>query len=312
MTAALLAIGLTTLDINAYPVDELTHTERASLIKELVCAPAGTAAGMALVAARLGVSTALAGAVGDDMNGLFVRAGLESLGVDTRLLVTRAGEPTSSTLLAVESGGARSSFHRPGAGRWAPLGEAVVSAACASRFVHYAAVGGPTTDGGPGAELLAQARAAGAIVTCDLISPRRSAIEEIGRILPHVDYFMPSAAEAVFLTGLEDLGAAAARFVALGARACVIKNGRAGVVALIDGQLHTVPAFAVEPVDTTSCGDSFCAGFVAALDRGWAPLDACRFAGMVAGLVAEGVGTLGALQGFDATVAAIERYAVAT
>lgn len=102
MTAALLAIGLTTLDINAYPVDELTHTERASLIKELVCAPAGTAAGMALVAARLGVSTALAGAVGDDMNGLFVRAGLESLGVDTRLLVTRAGEPTSSTLLAVE------------------------------------------------------------------------------------------------------------------------------------------------------------------------------------------------------------------
>lgn len=98
--------------------------------------------------------------------------------------------------------------------------------------------------------MLAQARAAGAIVTCDLISPRRSAIEEIGRILPHVDYFMPSAAEAVFLTGLEDLGAAAARFVALGARACVIKNGRAGVVALIDGQLHTVPAFAVEPVDT--------------------------------------------------------------
>jgi sugar/nucleoside kinase (ribokinase family) len=177
--------------------------------------------------------------------------------------------------------------------------------------VHYAAVGGPTTDGGPGAELLAAARSAGARVTCDLISPRASAIDEMARILPHVDYFMPSAAEAVFLSGSDDLGLAARRFVELGAKACLIKNGRQGVLALIDGEEHVVPAFAVEPVDTTSCGDAFCAGFIAALDRGWAPLDACRFAGMVAGLVAEGVGTLGALLDFDATVAAMARYPVA-
>ncbi|WP_296595880.1 carbohydrate kinase family protein [Phenylobacterium sp.] len=312
MTTGLLAIGLTTLDINAYPIDALTHTERASLIKGLACAPAGTAAGAALVAAKLGVRTALAGAVGDDMNGLFVRTGLESLGVDTRLLATRAGEPTSSTLLAVESDGRRSSFHRPGAGLSPPLDAAVVAAARGSRFVHYAAVGGPTTDGGPGAALLAEAKAAGAVVTCDLISPRGSAAEEIGRILPHVDYFMPSAAEAVLLSGSEDLAAAAERFVALGAGACVIKNGRAGVVALIDGRRHAVPAFAVDAVDTTSCGDSFCAGFIAALDRGWGPLEACRFAAMVAGLVAEGVGTLGALASFDATVTAMGRYAVAS
>jgi len=55
------------------------------------------------------------------MNGLFVRAGLERLGVDTRLVATRAGEATSSTLLAVESDGRRSSFHRSGASTAAPL-----------------------------------------------------------------------------------------------------------------------------------------------------------------------------------------------
>jgi len=311
MTPGLLAIGLTTLDINACPVDALTHTERATLIQGLACAPAGTAAGAALVAARLGVQVALAGAVGDDMNGLFVRAGLESLGVDSRLLVTRPGEATSSTLLAVESDGRRSSFHRPGAGMTPPLDAAVVAAARASRFVHYAAVGGQTTNGGPGAALLAEAKAGGALVTCDLISPRAGAVEEIARLLPHVDYFMPSAAEAVFLSGTDDLDRAARHFVDLGARACVIKNGRQGVVALLDGQPHAVPAFAVTPIDTTSCGDAFCAGFIAALDRGWPPLDACRFAAMTAGLVAEGVGTLGALQDFDATVAAMDRYAVA-
>jgi len=36
-----------------------THTERAILIKELICAPVGTAAGAARVAAKLGVSVAL-------------------------------------------------------------------------------------------------------------------------------------------------------------------------------------------------------------------------------------------------------------
>jgi sugar/nucleoside kinase (ribokinase family) len=311
MNTGLLAIGLTTLDINAYPIDGLTHTEQTTLIEGLACAPAGTAAGAALVAARLGVAVKLAGAVGDDMNGLFVRVGLESVGVDTRLLATRAGELTSTTLLAVERDGRRSSFHRPGVGRAPPLDADVAAAARASRFVHYAAIGGPTTDGGPGADLLREAQAGGALVTCDLISPRRSALDEIARILPYVDWFMPSAAEAVFLSGSEDLSVAARRFVELGAKACVIKDGRQGALVLIDGQEHRVPAFAVTPVDTTSCGDSFCAGFIAALDRGWAPLDACRFAGMTAGLVAEGVGTLGALQDFEATVAAMDRYAPA-
>jgi sugar/nucleoside kinase (ribokinase family) len=312
MNTGLLAIGLTTLDINAYPIDGLTHTERTTLIQGLACAPAGTAAGAALVAARLGVKVKLAGAVGDDMNGLFVRAGLESVGVDTSLLATRAGERTSSTLLAVESDGRRSSFHCPGTGGAPPVDAVVAAAARGSRFVHYAAIGGPTTDGGPGAQLLRDAKADGALVTCDLIGPRASAKDEIARILPHVDYFMPSAAEALFLSGSDDLSSAARQFIDLGAQACVIKNGRQGALVLLDGQEHVVPAFAVTPVDTTSCGDSFCAGFIAALDRGWAPLDACRFAGMTAGLVAEGVGTLGALQDFDATAAAMDRYALAT
>lgn len=311
MNTGLLAIGLTTLDVNAYPIDELTHTERAILIQGLACAPAGTAAGAALVAARLGTRVKLVGAVGDDMNGLFVRRGLEEIGVDTSLLAIRSGARTSSTLLAVESGGRRSSFHCPGAGGAPPVGDAVAAAARNSRFVHYAAIGGPTTDGGPGAALLREAKGGGALVTCDLIGPRPAAIDEIARILPYVDYFMPSAAEAFFLSQSDDLRVAAKRFVDLGAKACVIKNGRQGALVLLEGQEHVVPAFAVAPVDTTSCGDSFCGGFIAALDRGWTPLDACRFAAMTAGLVSEGVGTLGALQDFEATVAAMDRYELA-
>jgi sugar/nucleoside kinase (ribokinase family) len=301
MKSGLLTIGLTTLDIVARPVDALTHTERAVLIGGIACVPAGTAGGAAMVAAKLGVATTIVGAVGDDLIGRFVRLGFESVGVDTRLLVTRPGERTSTTLLTVESDGQRSSYHAAGAGGGASIDDTVVAAACASAFVHYAAVGGRETDGGAGADLIKAAKASGAVVTCDLISPRRSAREELPRLLPYVDYFMPSAAEAVFLSGADDLAAAAEFFRGLGVGACIIKNGADGSYVSVGDERRTVPAHAIQPIDTTSCGDSYCAGFIAALSRGWSPLDACRFATATASLVAQGLGTLGKLASFEDT-----------
>jgi len=311
MNTGLLAIGLTTLDIVAHPIDALTHTERAILIEGIACAPAGTAGGAAMVAAKLGVPTTIVGAVGDDLIGAYVRLGFESVGVDTRLLATRPGARTSTTLLAVETGGTRSSYHAAGAGGGAAIDEAVVAAACASSFVHYAAVGGRGTDGGAGAALLRAAKEAGAVVTCDLIGPRASAFEELKRLLPHIDYFMPSAAEAAFLTGLDDLAEAAELFRGLGAGACIIKNGGKGSYVSISDERRTVPAHAITPIDTTTCGDSYCAGFIAALSRGWAPLDACRFATATAALVAQGLGTLGKLESFAATELAMRETALA-
>jgi sugar/nucleoside kinase (ribokinase family) len=312
MSTGLVTIGLTTLDIVAHPIEALTHTERALLIEGITCAPAGTAAGAALVAGKLGMSVKLVGAVGDDMTGGFVRQGLEQVGVDVSLLRTHPGHRTSTTLLTVAADGRRSSYHMAGAGTAAPVDNEAIAAARAARFVHYAAVGGRLSDGGPGEAFLRAAKEGGAIVTCDLIGPRATAAAEIRRLAPYIDYFMPSAAEATFLSGSDDLGEAAAAFLAMGAKACIIKNGRSGSLVWIDGDHHLVPAYAVRPKDTTSCGDSFCAGFIAALDRGWPPLDACRFANMTAGLVAEGLATLGALVGFDETVEAMSAYALAT
>jgi len=311
MNPALLTIGLTTLDIVAHPIDALTHTERAIIVEGIACTPAGTAGGAAMVAAKLGVPTTIVGAVGDDMIGGFVRLGFEQVGVDTRLLATRPGETTSTTLLAVEGDGTRSSYHAVGAGGGASIDAAVVAAACASGFVHYAAVGGRGTDGGPGAELLRAAKAAGAVVTCDLIGPRRSALDELKLLLPHVDYFMPSAAEATFLSGIDDLAKAAELFRSLGAGGCVIKDGGRGSYVSIGTERRRLPAHAIRPIDTTSCGDSYCAGFIAALARGWPPLEACRFATATAALVAQGLGTLGKLESFLATEQAMRATALA-
>jgi sugar/nucleoside kinase (ribokinase family) len=296
----LLSIGLTTLDISARTVDALPPNDTTALVEQIVLSPAGTAAGAALIAAKLGVRTALAGCVGADAAGRLVRGELQAAGVDTALLVERPGETTSITILPINSAGQRPNLHALGAGGHVEDSPALRAAARAARFVHYAAVRASGVSDGPGADLLAQAKAAGAIVTCDLISPRASVLGELKRLLPNVDYFMPNAAEARFLTGQDDLGEAARVLRDWGAGACVFTDGAAGSV-LVDGEgLRRFPAHPIEPVDTTSCGDSYCAGFIAGLDRGWSPDEACRLAGAVSALVALGVGTLGALTGFEA------------
>lgn len=298
LAEGLLSIGLTTLDISARPVDALPPDDTTALVEKITLAPAGTAAGAALVAARLGVRTALAGCVGEDPAGRLVRAELEGAGVDTGLLVALPGASTSITILPIKSSGQRPNLHAMGAGGHVEDSPALRAAAAASRFVHYAAVRASGVSDGPGAELLKAAKAAGAVVTCDLISPRLSVLDELKRLLPYVDYFMPNAAEARFLTGRETLEAAAGVLRDWGAGACVFTDGAAGSVLADQDGLRRFPAHPIKPVDTTSCGDSYCAGFIAGLDRGWSVDDACRLGGAVSALVALGLGTTGALTDF--------------
>jgi len=307
MKTGLACIGLTTLDVVARAIDALPQGEGTTLIEGIACAPAGTAAGPALIAAQLGMNVKLASAVGDDLIGRFIRLALDEAGVDLSALETLPGLPSSTTVLAVDSAGRRPNFHALGAGMLAAATPAALEAAQSVSFFHYGGIGGPRLDGGAGAGLVKAARDAGAIVTCDLISPQASALDELKQLLPFVDYFMPSAAEAVFLTGQDDLFVAADFFRELGVGGCIIKNGRQGSLVVLDGVRTTLPAYVITPVDTTSCGDSYCAGFIAALDRGWPPLEAARFATATAALVAQGLATLGKLESFEATEAAMRQ-----
>ena len=85
----------------------------------------------------------------------------------------------------------------------------------------------------------------------------------------------------------------------MGAKNCVIKDGGRGAV-LAAGELRgRLPAFRIEVVDTTTCGDSFCAGFVAAHLKGASDFDALRFAAATAAMVAQGLATYGKLESYE-------------
>ena len=299
MAEGRLCVGLTTVDILARPVERLPATEAVEIVDAIRLVPAGTAGGMALVASCLGVPTRLCSAVGDDAAGKLARLVYQERGVDLSLLATSRDVATSTTLICINGAGRRPRFHMRGASMEVESGEAVLAAARETKYLHYAGVGAPKLDGGPGAALAAATRKAGAIVTCDLISPRPNAFEELQRVLPYVNFFMPNGEEALRLSGQVTLAEAGEFFRDQGAANCIIKDGPRGALLVTREGYARVPAHAIEPLDTTSCGDSYCAGLVAALDRGRPVLEACRFAAAVAALVASGLGTLGLLEGFE-------------
>ena len=296
----LMAVGLTTLDVTVYPVDAFPEPDGGQLVERICLAPAGTAAGTAYVAAKLGLSATIVSAVGSDPQGRIVRSMLEEGGVDTAMLETSDAMPTSTTVLPVRSDGARPIFHMIGASVMADIPAGAWAAANQAKGVHWGAVGFPGVKDS-GADFLRAARTAGAFITCDLIVPSEESMQDLARLLPFVDLFMPSLSEISYLAGTEDPNEAAAFFMNLGAGGCVFKMGAQGALLITREQKIAVPGFNIVPVDTTSCGDSFCAGFHAARGRDLPLEDCLRFASATAAQVAQAVGTTGALQGFDTT-----------
>lgn len=301
MQLDLLAVGLTTIDITVYPVASLPEGEAGQIVEKIVLSPAGTAGGTALVAQKLGLRTAIASAVGDDPQGKLIRSMFDAAGVETSLLAVDPQWPTSTTVLPIRPNGDRPNWHMMGASIFAPVTDAVFAALAHTAAVHWGSVGFPGA-AGKGSDLLRAAQARGVFTSCDLIAPSDAAQADLDTLLPCVDLFMPSLAEVRALAGTDDPVEGAHRFMARGAGGCLIKMGGEGALLILpDRQIH-VAAHRIDPVDTTSCGDSLCAGYIAGRTRGLDHAEALRFGVATAAQVALGVGTLGKLESYDTTL----------
>jgi sugar/nucleoside kinase (ribokinase family) len=132
-------------------------------------------------------------------------------------------------------------------------------------------------------------------------------LERLAPCLPYLDYFMPNLIEAQRITGLSDPVAVGHFFVERGAGAAVIKmDARGSLVVSSDGEFR-MPAFSVPVVDTTGCGDAYCAGFIVGLSMGSTVAAAARLGSAAAGLVAGGLGSDAGIVDLDHTIAWMER-----
>ncbi len=182
---------------------------------------------------RLGIRTQLMGKIGDD---LFGQAILSLLGSHDRDLsagmIVVPGESSSYTLVIDPPGLDRTFFHFPGANRTFRAADVRYDLLARARLFHFGypplmprmyAAGGREL-----AEMLAQARQAGVTVSLDLAMPDPAGASGradwraiLTRALPHVDLFVPSVEELLFMLRR-------ARFDELTARA-----GAAGLLAAL-------------------------------------------------------------------------------
>jgi len=172
----------------------------------------------------------------------------------------------------------------PGANSTFTLADVAWDALATCDAVHLGGLTAlPGIDGEPAGQILARARDHGALTTADFLGVRGEAVmERLAKCLPHVDIFMPNDGEALTATGAPDVSEAAERLRALGAGCVIVKCGPAGCLILDDDGERAIPGYEATVVDTTGCGDAFCAGVIVARCAGW-PIDEAARLGCATG-----------------------------
>lgn len=282
-------LGAHVLDVHARPVTEIPEGQSGTLIEQIRISPAGAAGGTAITLGKLGGRVLTVGALGaDDLGDVFVTM-LGRFGVDTTHLARRPDVQTSATVLPIRPDGSRPALHVIGANGtladddvpWAELDGA-----------DYLHVGAPEFMPELAGRALERCKQGGGTTSIDILADGwPEMLDHIAPALPHTDWFLPNREQAIAVTGLDDVEAAGRQLVERGVGGAAITCGADGCVVVTAEGSERVPAFAVEVVDTTGCGDAFSAGFLHGLSLGDSPADAARLGSACAALVAQGLGS---------------------
>jgi sugar/nucleoside kinase (ribokinase family) len=293
------SFGALIVDALGRPVRGIPEGQQISFLDEIHVTAAGTAAATALDLGKLGVDVLAVGRVGDDALATFLGVALEKSGVDTSGLIVDADHQTSATILPIRVDGSRPALHVLGANSALREEDVPWNRVGPDTVFHF---GGafilPALDGDPTARVLRRAKELGAVTTLDMaLSPRPDAADVIAPALPYVDYLLPNIEEAGWIAGSEDRAEIIRWFHDRGVGTTVLTLGEGGVsVARRGGHEVVVPAFDVEVVDTSGCGDALTAGFISGLLDGL-PLAEAADRGVACGsLVATGLGSDGGIR----------------
>ncbi|HVS68186.1 MAG TPA: PfkB family carbohydrate kinase [Mycobacteriales bacterium] len=285
-------LGVHVLDVLVRPVESIPQGQGGAIVEEIRMTAAGTAGGTALTLAKLGAEVYSAGAIGTDPIGDTLLALLAKAGIDTTHLLRRDGVQTSASVLPIRPDGSRPAFHVVGANGTYTSADAPWDLIASAAHLH---MGGPEFMGGDeAAKILAFARERGVVTSADLLAPGEQLADLVDWVAPvfaHLDFFLPNDEQVLGLTGAGSVDAGCRALVERGIGCVAATAGAEGAVVATAEGVDRVPAFAVEVVDTTGCGDAFSAGFLRGIALGRRPRDAAVLGCATAGLVAQGLGS---------------------
>ena len=280
-TFDIFGLGQCSLDcigrIEAYPPPDVKCE-----FSDMVIQGGGPVATALVALSRWGLSCSFSGTIGDDLFGEMIEDSLRDEGVDTGGIVKRAGFSSQFAFITAEAGdGRRTIFWQRPTGP--PIGpeEVDIERLEKSRVFH---TDGLFAEASIGAAKEAKRR--GIPVVVDAGTLRGGMLELVGLS----DYCIASRTFARQFSGSDDPDDTVRKLSKLGPRLAGVTMGHEGYQAIVDGEIVRKPAYPVDAIDTTGCGDVFHAGFIYGLLRKWDCEKCLDFAAWAAAMVSMKMG----------------------
>ncbi|TSE00981.1 5-dehydro-2-deoxygluconokinase [Skermania sp. ID1734] len=255
----------------------------------------GSAANVAVAAARLGCRSALISGVGADPFGGFVRTSLRELGVDDRYVVVDDHHPTPVTFCEIfPPDYFPLYFYRGPAPPDLQLrADDIPADAVAGAGVFWSTVTGLCAQPSRSAHFAAwdhRRRRSHTVLDLDyrpMFWPSvQSAREQVRQALALVTVAVGNLAECQMAVGTAQPDDAAERLLDLGVELAVVKQGPLGVLAKTRTETVRVPALDVAVVNGLGAGDGFGGALCHGLLHGWSLEKTVQFANAAGAIVA--------------------------
>ncbi|MEN6313366.1 MAG: carbohydrate kinase family protein [Clostridiaceae bacterium] len=299
-------VGILVADAIARTVDSLPESGRLQLTDRIELFTGGCAASAAIDMSRLGLNVAIVGKIGNDGFGKFMSAALkdEKVNADGLKISDKAG--TSASIVTVDSNGERSFLHYLGANAEFGIEDINYDVIRDSKIVFVAGTMLlPRFDGVQCADFLKKAKEMGKYTVLDTAWDSKGRwMSVLEPCMKYIDLFIPSVEEAAKLSGKENPEEMADVFFSMGVKTVVIKLGKKGCfIKKPNGEKYIIPTYTkIKAVDTTGAGDSFVAGFLTGLTKGWDLYECGKFANAVGTHCVMAAGASTGIKSFEETL----------
>ncbi len=284
------AIGRSGVDI--YPLQIGVGLEHVESFGKFL---GGSAANVAVAAARLGDRAALISGVGDDPFGRFVRNELAGLGVDNRYVSTHDEYPTPVTFCEIfpPDNFPLYFYRRPSAPDLQITAGELDLDAVRSAKLYWSTVTGLSEEPSRSAHFAAwEARRRVPLTVLDLDyrpmfweSPA-AATEQVQRALAHVTVAVGNREECEIAVGESNPQRAADALLDLGVELAIVKQGPRGVLGKTRHSHVSVPPNDVDVINGLGAGDAFGGSLCHGLLHGWPLEKTLRYANAAGAIVA--------------------------
>ena len=302
----IVTVGNAVCDMALKPVTK-DFMERDSIrISSVQNTSGGDALNCAIDCSKLGLDTGICAMIGQDMFGGVVKNNAVQNGVDVSRMVESAEHMTNISFVCIEESGDRHFLVTIGANDEFGYKDIDMEYVKQAKVVQIGSANGiPKLDGPDLGRFLKECQEAGCITSMDVTGGLdgkvyMTAIEDA---LHYTDIFLPSMYEATQLTGKETCEEIEEFFRPYGLKMLVIKLGGDGVYVTDFAKRRYIRTFEDAPViDTTGCGDSFCAGFLTGIVKGWSMEECAVFGNAVGSGNCQVIGATLGVRTFDETI----------